>query len=60
MSVNELAHTGVFAIALVIYFFATGAFGAFASGGIADDLPGPAWIMGGFLYGITVTFMRRG
>ncbi len=60
MSVNDFAHVGVLVIASVGFALGTGFFGAIISFDDCDHIPLAAWLVGMFVYGLTVMFMWKG
>ena len=59
MSVNDFAHVGVFAIAMIGFALGTGLFGVLI---VPDDwkyIPLISWIVGIIVYGLTVMLMWR-
>ncbi len=60
MSVNDFAHVGVLVIASVGFALGTGFFGALIAFGDLDNIPLTSWLVGIFVYGLTVMFMWRG
>ncbi len=60
MTVNELANVGVFVIAMIGFALGTGFFGALIAFGDLDNIPLTSWLVGIFVYGLTVMFMWRG
>lgn len=62
MSVNDFAHVGVFTIAMIGFALGTAFFGTMLSGLFFDDynhIPLTSWILGVFVYGLTVMVMWR-
>lgn len=60
MSVNDFAHVGVLAIAIVGFALGTGLFGVLIAAGDFDHLPLASWLVGIIVYGLTVMFMWKG
>ena len=60
MSVNDFAHVGVLVIAMIGFVLGTGFFGALIAFGDLDNIPLTSWLVGIFVYGLTVMFMWRG
>jgi hypothetical protein len=59
MSVNDFANVGVFVIAMIGFALGTGLFGVLI---VPDDwecIPLAAWLVGIFVYGLTVMLMWR-
>lgn len=59
MSMNEFAHIGVFVVASIGFALGTGFFGAIITFDNEDYMPLASWIVGIFVYGLTVMFIWR-
>lgn len=59
MSVNDLANVGVFVIAIIGFALGTGFFGVLMSFDNSNTIPLAAWLVGIFVYGLTVMLMWR-
>ncbi len=59
MSVNDFAHVGVFAIAIIGFALGTGLFGMLIAIDDLDNMPLASWVVGIIVYGLTVMFMWR-
>lgn len=57
MTTDDFAHVGVFVIAMIGFTLGTGFFGAIISFDDPDKIPIAAWVVGMFVYGMTVMFM---
>ena len=60
MSVNDFANVGVFVIAMIGFALGTGLFGALMTLEDLDNMPLASWLIGIFVYGLTVMFMWKG
>lgn len=60
MSINDFAHVGVFVIAMIGFALGTGLFGVLMSFDDSDTIPLASWLVGIFVYGLTVMFMWKG
>lgn len=60
MSVNDFANVGVFVIAIIGFALGTGFFGTIISFDDYDHIPLASWLVGMFVYGLTVMFMWKG
>lgn len=60
MSVNDFANVGVFVIASIGFALGTGFFGVIISLDDCEYIPLASWLVGMFVYGLTVMFMWRG
>lgn len=60
MSVNDFAHVGVFVIASVGFGLGTLLFGVLMASDDSDYIALVSWLVGIFVYGLTVMFMWRG
>ena len=60
MSVNEFANVGVFVIAMIGFALGTGFFGVLITLDDLDNMPLTSWLVGIFVYGLTVMFMWKG
>lgn len=60
MSVNDLAHVGVFAIAIIGFALGTGFFGVVIAPDDWEHIPFISWLVGIIVYGLTVMFMWKG
>ena len=60
MSVNDFAHVGVLVIAMIGFALGTGFFGMLMAFNDSDYMPLFSWIVGIFVYGLTVMFMWKG
>lgn len=57
MTTNDFAHVGLFVISMIGFALGTGFFGAIISFDDPDKIPLAAWLVGMFVYGMTVMFM---
>ena len=57
MTTNDFAQVGLFVIAMIGFALGTGFFGAIISFDYPDKIPLAAWLVGMFVYGVTVMFM---
>lgn len=60
MSANDFAHVGVLAIAITGFTLGTGFFGMLIALDDLDNMPLASWLVGIFVYGLTVMFMWKG
>lgn len=60
MSVNDFANVGVLVIAMIGFALGTGLFGALMTFDDLDYMPLASWLVGIFVYGLTVTLMWKG
>lgn len=60
MSVNDFAHVGVLVIAMIGFALGTGFFGVLITLDDLDNMPLASWLVGIFVYGLTVMFMWKG
>lgn len=60
MSVNEFANVGVFVMAMIGFVLGTGFFGVLMTLDDLDNMPLASWLVGIFVYGLTVMFMWKG
>lgn len=60
MSVNDFAHVGVFVIAMIGFALGTGLSGVLIAPEDWKYIPLAAWLVGIFVYGLTVMLMWKG
>ena len=59
MSMNDFANVGVLVIAMIGFALGTGLVGVLMACGDLNNVPLPSWLVGIFVYGLTVMFMWR-
>ena len=59
MTMQELAHVGVFVIAFIAYLLGTAVFGLFVTSPDCEQFTIPAWVTGAVVYALTVTYMWK-
>ena len=59
MTMQELAHVGIFVIAFIGYIFGTAVFGLCITSLDCEQFTISAWVMGAVVYALTVTYMWK-